>query len=235
MDNSEIKTSKLETVRRTDLSEICSDCFTLILQLRRTSEFGDQKVLKDRILSLLNRVERRAKEAKINSEQVQFAIFALVAFLDETIISSEWSQKNDWLAKPLQLEYYNRYDAGEEFFNKLDELCSGPHFKSSVLEVYYLCLALGFKGKYRFQERDKIQKIKEETYDALRNIKGRSVDVLSPHGHRKDDIAHVVTNKIPIWIIVISAIALGFTFYMIMSFLISEFANDIVRMINNIV
>ncbi|MFX1263720.1 MAG: DotU family type IV/VI secretion system protein, partial [Promethearchaeota archaeon] len=119
--NQETEITYVQGRRKQGLPEICSDCLTLILQLRRTSELGDQSVLKERIFSLLSKVEREAKEAGIESEDIQWAIFALVAFIDETIISSEWGAKDAWLAKPLQLEFFNRYDAGEEFFNRLEQ------------------------------------------------------------------------------------------------------------------
>ncbi len=234
-DNQETEITHVDARIKRGLPEICSDCFTLILQLRKTSEFGDQSVLKERIFSLLSKIEREAKEAGIDSEDIQSAIFALVAFIDETIISSEWGGKDTWLAKPLQLEFFNRYDAGEEFFNRLEQLRQRPHYKSNLLEIYYLCLALGFKGKYSFQSRDALQRIKEDTYGDLVHTKGRSAQVLSPHGQRKDEIANVVAKEIPLWVIVTSAVAMGFFFYLIMTLLLSGFADSIGRLIRNIV
>jgi type VI secretion system protein ImpK len=234
-DNQETKITHVDTRIKHGLPEICSDCFTLILQLRRTNEFGDQNVLKERIFSLLSKIEREAKEAGIESEDIQWTIFALVAFIDETIISSEWSGKDRWLAKPLQLEFFNRYDAGEEFFNRLEQLRQRPNYKASLLEIYYLCLALGFKGKYSFQSRDALQKVKEDTYADLVYTKGRSAQVLSPHGQRKEEIANVVAKEIPLWVIVTSAVAVGFFFYLIMTLLITGFADNVARLIRNII
>lgn len=233
--NQETEITHVDARIKHGLPEICSDCFTLILQLRRTSELGDQSVLKERIFSLLSKIEREAKEAGIDSEDIQWAIFALVAFVDETIISSEWGGKDAWLAKPLQLEFFNRYDAGEEFFNRLEQLRQRPHYKANLLEIYYLCLALGFKGKYSFQSRDALQKIKEDTYADLLHTKGRSAQVLSPHGQRKDEIANVVAKEIPLWVIVTAAVAVGFFFYLIMTLLLTGFADNVSRLIRNII
>lgn len=234
-DTQETEITHVDSRTRRGLPEICADCFTLILQLRRTSEFGDQSVLKERIFSLLSKIEREAKEAGIDSEDIQWAIFALVAFIDETIISSEWGGKEGWLAKPLQLEFFNRYDAGEEFFNRLEQLRQRPHYKAPLLEIYYLCLALGFKGKYSFQSRDTLQNIKEDTYSDVLHTKGRSAQVLSPHGQRKEEIANVVAKEIPLWVIVTSAVAVGFFFYLILTLLLTGFADSVGRLIRSIV
>jgi type VI secretion system protein ImpK len=45
----------------------------------------------------------------------------------------------------LQRLYYQTADAGEIFFDRLNSI--GPH-QRDVREVYYLCLAMGFKGRY---------------------------------------------------------------------------------------
>ncbi len=104
-----------ERTRPHDLTDICSEIFTLILQLRRTSDFGNFEILRQRVRGLLSRVEAKAREAGTSTEDIQLVLFACVAFLDETIIASDWGQKDEWLARPLQLEYFNRFDAGEEF------------------------------------------------------------------------------------------------------------------------
>lgn len=217
-----------------DLLEICSDAFTLILQLRQTSEYGDLDVLRQRICELLNKIERDAKEAGIDYEDIHMVIFALIAFLDETIIASNWSQKPDWLAKPLQLEFFNRFDAGEEFFVRLENLRQRPQYYSSVLEVYYLCLTLGFKGKYQLQDREKLHRVIGDIYTVLKQVKGKSPDILSPHGQRKDEIIEVVKKEIPVWVIVVSAFAIGFFFYIIMTLFASNAAHDIIQFIDGI-
>jgi len=217
-----------------DLMEFCSACIALILQLRNTSEYGEQDTLRSRIHELLKKVERDAKVAGIDYEDIHYAIFALVAFIDETIIASGWSQKEAWLAKPLQLELFNRFDAGEEFFIRLEKLRQRAQYNKSVLELYYLCMTLGFKGKYQLQEREELRQIIEETYADLRHVKGRSAEILSPHGKRKDEIVEVVKKEVPAWVVIVSAFAIGFFFYLIMTFLISDSAGDVKQIIEKV-
>jgi type VI secretion system protein ImpK len=212
-----------------DLTEICSDVFTLILQLRKTRDFGNLETLRQRIRGLINRVESRAHDAGYSSEDIQLTLFACVAFLDETIIASDWAEKDDWLAKPLQLEYYERFDAGEEFFVKLEKMRLRPQTMGEVLKVYHLCMALGFRGKYQAVEREKIKSLIEETYAELSHGKGRSTGLISPHGLRGDEIVDVVTKEAPVWVIAVSALAIGFFFYLAMTFLISGAAKRVIQ------
>ena len=71
------------------------------------------------------------------------ATFAVVAFLDEAILATDWPGHGAWSSQPLQLTHYDRYDAGEQVFERLKRLLDEGGTRTAVLEVYYLCLALG--------------------------------------------------------------------------------------------
>lgn len=216
------------------LSEVYSPCFTLVLQLRSTDAFGDAELLRQRIKRLLEKAGQDAARAGAAHEDVQAAKFALVAFIDETILSSEWAQKDHWLARPLQLEIYDRYDAGEEFFVKLDELRAQRNLRAEVLEVYYLCMALGFKGRYQLHDQERLRLLIEETYAELKRTPGMGVGVLSTHGKPRDQVATEVKSKLPAWIVIVGAAVLGLVIYLGMSFYISRAAQDTVRAIDDV-
>jgi len=213
------------------LVEIFSDAFMLILQLRASQEYGDPEMLRQRILHMLEKAEHQARMRNINPEDIQIAKFALVAFIDETIITSDWSQKQMWLANPLQLQLYNRFDAGEEFFQKLEEMRSRFKINIQVLEVIYLCLVLGFKGKYAIMEQEKLKFLIDELLQDLTEFMDQSVKILSPNGKRKEEIRQVIKTVIPIWTIGIGATALGMLFYFIMVFISKGEADKIIDLL----
>ena len=216
------------------ISEIFSPCFALILQLRATDAFGEADLLRQRIKNLLEKAGLQATRAGISHEDIQAAKFALVAFIDETILSSEWMHKDRWLSRPLQLEIYDRYDAGEEFFVKLDGLRAQAALRAEVLEVYYLCMALGFKGRYQLHDQERLRLIIEETYAELKRLPGMGVNVLSVHGKPRDQVATEVKSKLPAWVVVACAAALGLLVYIGMSFYISDAADDTVGAIESV-
>lgn len=235
MDLAEARTDVLyDEVKSRRLSEVFSPCFTLVLQLRSTDALGDAEVLRQRIKRLLDKAAQEAARAGADHEDVQAARFALVAFIDETILSSEWPQKDHWLARPLQLEIFDRYDAGEEFFVKLDELRASRAVRAEVLEVYYLCMALGFKGRYQLHDQARLRLLIEETYSELRRLPGMGSGVLSAHGKPRDQVATEVKSKLPAWIVAAAAAVLGLLIYVGMSFYISGAAQDVVRVINEV-
>jgi len=101
--------------------------------------------LKSKVTTLLAESEAATQKTGINQDDYDAARFALCAWIDEAILNSNWQNRGEWQKKPLQRQYFNTNDAGIEFYNRLNAL--GLH-QGEVREVYYFCLAMGFKGRY---------------------------------------------------------------------------------------
>jgi len=217
----------------TRLTAICQECLLLISQLRANKDFGEPEILTKRIQELVGKIERESRAAGFSEETIHQAIFALVAFIDETVIASEWKHKDRWLSNPLQLQLFNRYDAGEEFFIRLEKFRQRPEYYGDILELYFLSLALGFKGKYQFVGKEKLLELLEMTYSELRQGGGRRLLSLSPHGSTGGEVLEVV-REIPLWFLGIGAVAIGFFLYIIMNILTAKAANHVALFLDKI-
>jgi type VI secretion system protein ImpK len=93
--------------------------------------------------------EHEAATRGCDPDDVAQAKFAVVAFLDESVLSCRSPVFADWTRKPLALEFYGHLVAGETFFQQLQRVLrrSDSSQTADLLEVYCLCLLLGFKGK----------------------------------------------------------------------------------------
>ncbi len=217
--------------KKNTLAENASECLMLILQLRSTNEYGDPANLRNRIGEMFDKFERDTRGAGIDNAKISQAKFALVAFLDETVISSAWSQKDSWLSEPLQLKLFETFNAGEEFFNNLKELRQRTSSNRDVLEVYYLCLTLGFKGKYQLQSPENLRRIIDDLNMELHPEMFKAVEAISPNGRPHDTFAYSVKGKIPAWLYPAGAVVIGIVFYVIMSASISGKASHIIEII----
>ena len=79
------------------------------------------------------------------------ARFVVCAWIDESILGSPWQHRDQWQREQLQRLYYNTFEAGEEVFDRLNAI---GYQQNDVREVYFLCLSLGFKGKFIRPEDD---------------------------------------------------------------------------------
>jgi type VI secretion system protein ImpK len=106
---------------------------------------SDEQIRRD-IAALFQQEKVTAKRQGMLDKDLQDAGFAVVAWADETILKhTTWKCHHAWNTYPLQLEYYQTRNAGEEFFERLEQLGAA---QQAVREVYYLCLALDFSGQY---------------------------------------------------------------------------------------
>jgi type VI secretion system protein ImpK len=105
----------------------------------------DYEQVRADIQRLIRESEALLVHGTLSRDDYDQARFAVCAWVDEALLKSPWKHRNLWLKEQLQRNYYNTTDAGEEFFDRLGSL--GLH-QREVREVYYLCLALGFTGRY---------------------------------------------------------------------------------------
>jgi type VI protein secretion system component VasF len=87
-----------------------------------TEDLTRARNLKARLLSLLDEAHRLAVANGLPPEYADTADFAVCAFIDETLLSSGWSGRTEWMARPLQLERHATGTAGEDFYRILDGL-----------------------------------------------------------------------------------------------------------------
>lgn len=129
-----------------------TDCFAEVTAyvtyfLRGAAQ--QQQVSFDQFRTTLNNLladsQKQAQKAALPSDDYDLARFAICAWIDEAILSSSWEERARWQKEQLQRQYYGTTDAGLEFYDRLNAL--GLQ-QSDVREVYYLCLAMGFKGRY---------------------------------------------------------------------------------------
>lgn len=227
----------LPKAERRRLTELASPSFSLILQLRSTNNAGDPNTLRERVKDSFVRFERNAKDAAIDNDLIRHAKFALVAFTDESILSSNWSGKNSWGLKSLAWELFNSTNAGADFFQALEQLRQRTHINLEALEVYYLCLALGFKGKYGPlpQGPEKLRMLMEDMHHELRREINKPVDaLLSPHGKPRDLVRQVLKERVPAWVVGAGAAAIGLLAYVIASFFIGNEAEAVANVIQQI-
>jgi len=125
------------------------DVFTFVRQLTAAdSEPMSDTEVRQRLDELLATKAHLALEGGYQSHHYEDAKFAVVAWLDEKIIASELTIKDQWRSELAQKHYFNTSKGGQVFFEKLSALDQFDAFDMDVREVFFYCLAFGFHGKY---------------------------------------------------------------------------------------
>ena len=128
----------------------------IVPQLRMTLQHSDPLGLRTHIAENIKVFETRARAAGVPSEKVIAARYALCALLDEAAASTPWGS-GTWANHSLLIMFHNEAWGGEKFFQLLAKLAENPKGNRDLLEFMYICLALGFQGRYRVIENGKSQ------------------------------------------------------------------------------
>jgi type IV/VI secretion system ImpK/VasF family protein len=90
----------------------------------------------------------RVKLAETLTERdCYLVLFPIVAYFDEHVKTC-YLDENQLSWPPLQKELFQIDDAGELFYDTVDDLLRKPQTIPFIYEVYYFCLNQGFQGKY---------------------------------------------------------------------------------------
>jgi len=131
------------------------------------------------VMARVDECRRHPARGDISEEDYERARFAVFCWVDDRVMQSAWSGKVQWQKESLQRIHYKTAQGGAEFFIRLKETESS---RREVLEVYYLCLMAGFRGRYGMEEDEQIL---DDLKFVLRQKLIRDEDQLTGDGHRK--------------------------------------------------
>lgn len=157
------------------LAQALQEAFTVTVRLRTGRQVAtDADQFRGRMKSLLAAADREARAAGYASDQVKRAIYAFVAFLDESVLNSPQAMFEHWARQPLQEEIFGDHMAGETFFRHLRDLLGRQDSEelADTLEVYQLCLLLGFRGRFGGSDRSELAGLVSEVDAKIRRIRG---------------------------------------------------------------
>ena len=158
------------------------ELFTAIVRLRsRRQEVSNAEMFRGQVLNSIKTAEQAARAAGYTDADIKLAVFAVVAFIDESLLNLRQAVFNDWVRRPLQEEMFGRHVGGEVFFDHLQELLERRDSVevADVLEVYYLCLLLGYLGRFSISSKGDLHALMQRTSDKIHRIRKSGPD-LSP-------------------------------------------------------
>jgi len=150
--------------------------------------------------SFFKALELDARGANYSVEQVKDTQYALCAFLDESVLRSGDNElRRHFELQPLQFRYFGVHLAGEGFFEKIDALRGDVKQNLDVLEVYHLCLALGFEGKFSLGQKDQLRYLANTLGQDIARFR-KTPKALSPDWALPDQVSQMLRHEVPLWL-----------------------------------
>jgi type VI secretion system protein ImpK len=202
------------------LVNAATTALTLLKQLRNSASHGDVPGLRAHMIDEIRTFEGTAQRLGVDAATVADACYALCAVIDEAVLNTPWGGQSVWSAQSLLSTLHNETFGGEKFFQILNERGQDPARNVDLLELLYICLALGFQGRFRIMERGdaKLEELRQNLYRAIRAARGEHERELSPRWQGATDSGPRLARYVPFWVVgvvacgLILAIYAGFSF-----------------------
>ena len=192
----------------------------LVPQLRATPQHPNPAGLREQLAQAMRGFEQQARASGVASEKVIAARYALCTLLDETAAQTPWGGSGVWAHHSLLVLFHNEAWGGEKFFQLLGKLAENPAANRDLLELMYVCLALGLQGRFAVAQdgRSQLEALRERLAQMLRQQAPAPERELSPHWQAAVPMRRSLLAEVPLWVgaaagaLLLLLVYLGFTF-----------------------
>lgn len=194
------QTIPMPAARPENLALCFQELITAVVRLRvNRQNVSSAETFRTQIVGAIRAADSRAKACGYADDDCKLATFAVVAFLDETILNLRRPVFDEWVRKPLQEELFGKHVAGETFFQYLETILArrdSPEV-ADLVEVYYLCVLLGYLGRYSIASKSDLRALLGQVDDKIRRIRNTSPE-LSPDWALRQEA--VVAVRVDPWL-----------------------------------
>ena len=165
----------MSTPRSNSLALCFQEVLTAILRVRfQRQQVQDAEGFRAQLRRSLQSAMQEARAAGYSSDTVQMAVFATVAFLDESVLNLQSPVFADWARRPLQEELFGGHLAGEAFFRNLQALLAGQDSPeiADALELHCLCLQMGYRGRFAFGDTGELHQLLRLARARIERVRG---------------------------------------------------------------
>lgn len=217
------------------LTDAAARLLALIGRLKATPHHSDVGGLHRQVTQEIRSFENNARNRGCAPEAVLAARYALCAAVDEAVLNTPWGSNSIWSSQSMLSTFHQETGGGEKFFQILERIMMEPAKNIELLELYSICLALGFEGRYRIMEmgRAQLDSLRDELFRTIRTHRGDYERELSPHWRGlQTKISRL--RHIPLWVVAALAGAVLLGIYVGFNFILSQSSTPVLDKLNGI-
>ncbi|WP_284198363.1 DotU family type VI secretion system protein [Chitinimonas prasina] len=171
-------------------------------QLRKTAHHPNPAGLREYLVERVRAFEDAARAAGLRHEQVIAGRYVLCTLLDEVAADTPWGGMGVWAKHSLLVTFHNETWGGEKFYQLLAKLGENPVGNRDLLELMYLCLCIGFEGRYRVVEGGAAQLdlLRRRLVEMLRQQRPAAERDLSANWQGEVSVNKSTRFVIPLWV-----------------------------------
>ncbi len=128
-----------------------------LAQLRAATSHPGTAALRRRLVEAVKAFESLAGENSVPPSEINAARYLLCSFIDEVIEATPWGTSGAWAEHNLLQQFHAERWGGDKAFKLLERLGEDVAGHVDLLELFYVCLMLGFEGRYRGVANGQVQ------------------------------------------------------------------------------
>lgn len=177
--------------------------FSLLVRVKAEVELPKIDTLRDTLKAHLQYFVDQTRYAGLSELEIRTARYLLCTVTDETVVTTPWGNDSRWSDHGLLNELHEESSGGEKFFELVDLAGRDPIRNLATMELMFICLCLGFEGKYRLQARGMIElnNVRDSLYRQIRHVRGDIPRELSPQWEGLRAPRQGVVRIVPGWLL----------------------------------
>ena len=211
------------------LVELALSLLSLVPQLRGMACCADIDAFQARIADSIKKYENQVQQQNFPQAQSRTATYFLCTLLDETVLNTPWGSASGWGHNSLLVQFHGEAWGGEKFFDIVSHLAQQPSRNLALIELAYLCLSLGFEGKYRRVNNGlrQLEGLRQELYLTIQRQKNIGEQELSPFWQGLRNIRNPLTHQLPPWVFALVAAVFLMAAYLGFAYAINRSSNHV--------
>jgi type VI secretion system protein ImpK len=188
---------------RNPIIQAAAPLLTLGARLSTAVQQANIATLRQQAVQEVRAFEDRMRTGGVAPEDAVVARYVLCTFLDSAVLNTPWGAQGDWAGQSLLVLFHKEVSGGEKFFEILERLRGNPGRYIDLIELVYVCLALGYEGKYRHDPsgQGQLGQLQRDLYRLIREQRQLHDEGLSPHWKGVEDRRNPIVRYVPWWII----------------------------------
>jgi type VI secretion system protein ImpK len=180
--------------------------------------------LRRAMVEAMRRFETEALATGMDTRSLRAARYALCATIDDLVLSTPWGSASSWAQQGMTSIFHNEVTGGERFFDILEQMQKDLGNQEPVVELMYLCMSLGFVGRYRVRPYTLAAwtELREGVYRTIRLRRGDFERELSPQWRGIAAGARSLVQRVPPWALALGTVAFAAVMYVAFVFLLAS-------------
>ncbi|MGH8137948.1 MAG: type IVB secretion system protein IcmH/DotU [Steroidobacteraceae bacterium] len=195
---------------RNPIIQSAAPLLTLASRLGTSVQQANIGTLRQQAVAEIRAFEDRLRTAGVSPEDTLVARYVLCTFVDAAVLNTPWGAQGDWASQSLLVMFHKEVSGGEKFFEILERLRTDPSRYIDLIELVYVCLALGYEGKYRHDPsgQARLGQLQHDLYRLIREQRQMRDEDLSPHWKGVEDRRNPIIRYVPWWIVAAAGLAI---------------------------